>query len=91
MEGTPSKSIDLIRFYFTFFINLLKSPLQAGFSFWFEKLMVLTIQDSKALIGNIKDFWHYRVGHYRIICRIEDEGLIIVAVNGGHRKDVYKK
>ncbi|EMB63656.1 hypothetical protein SMU21_00035, partial [Streptococcus mutans 1SM1] len=53
-----------------FFINLLKSPLQAGFSFWFEKLMVLTIQDSKALIGNIKDFWHYRVGHYRIICPI---------------------
>ncbi|EMB57526.1 hypothetical protein SMU66_07369, partial [Streptococcus mutans N34] len=38
-----------------FFINLLKSPLPAGFSFWFEKLMVLTIQDSKALIGNIKD------------------------------------
>ncbi|EMC17129.1 hypothetical protein SMU77_05840, partial [Streptococcus mutans NV1996] len=31
-----------------FFINLLKSPLPAGFSFWFEKLMVLTIQDSKA-------------------------------------------
>ncbi|HHF7022083.1 hypothetical protein [Streptococcus mutans] len=22
---------------------------------------------------------------------MEDEGLIIVAVNGGHRKDVYKK
>ena len=53
--------------------------------------MVLTIQDSKALIGNIKVFWRYRVGHYRIICPIEDEELIIVAVNGEHRKDVYKK
>jgi hypothetical protein len=82
-------AIGILKLFF--FINLLKSPLQAGFLFWFEKLMVLTIQDSKALIGNIKDFWHYRVGHYRIICRIEDEGLIIVAVNGGHRKDVYKK
>ncbi|MCB5138851.1 type II toxin-antitoxin system RelE/ParE family toxin [Streptococcus mutans] len=68
-----------------------KNPLQAGFLFWFEKLMVLTIQDSKMLVRNLKGFWHYRVGHYRIICRIEDEELIIVAVNGGHRKDVYKK
>ncbi|EMC50261.1 hypothetical protein SMU102_04904, partial [Streptococcus mutans S1B] len=76
-----------------FFINLLKSPLQAGFSFWFEKLMVLTIQDSKAKCWSeiLKAFGINRVGHYRIICPIEYEELTIVAVNGGHRKDVYKK
>nr|DAX99450.1 MAG TPA: hypothetical protein [Caudoviricetes sp.]DAY21371.1 MAG TPA: hypothetical protein [Caudoviricetes sp.] len=33
MEGTPSKSVDLIRFYFTFFIiiSLKKSPNQVAF------------------------------------------------------------
>nr|DAX45128.1 MAG TPA: hypothetical protein [Caudoviricetes sp.] len=33
MEGTPSKSIDLIRLYFTFFIiiSLKKSPNQVAF------------------------------------------------------------
>nr|DAJ61793.1 MAG TPA: hypothetical protein [Caudoviricetes sp.] len=33
MEGTPSKRVDLIRFYFTFFIiiSLKKSPNQVAF------------------------------------------------------------
>ncbi|MCB4956352.1 type II toxin-antitoxin system RelE/ParE family toxin [Streptococcus mutans] len=39
-------------------------------------------QQSKMLVRNLKGFWHYRVGHYRIIYRIEDEGLIIVGVDG---------
>ncbi|AFM80575.1 type II toxin-antitoxin system mRNA interferase toxin, RelE/StbE family [Streptococcus mutans] len=43
------------------------------------------------LVRNLKGFWHYRVGHYRIISPIEYEELTIVAVNGEHRKDVYKK
>ena len=35
LEGTPSKSVDLIRFYFTFFIiiSLRKSPNQVAFLF----------------------------------------------------------
>ncbi|EMC42389.1 TPA: type II toxin-antitoxin system RelE/ParE family toxin [Streptococcus mutans] len=55
--------------------------------------MVLTIQDSKAKCWSeiLKAFGINRVGHYRIICPIEYEELTIVAVNGGHRKDVYTK
>nr|DAD81158.1 MAG TPA: hypothetical protein [Siphoviridae sp. ctLAG1] len=30
MEGTPSKSIDLIRFYFTFFIIISLNSTQSG-------------------------------------------------------------
>jgi mRNA interferase RelE/StbE len=36
-------------------------------------------------------YWRYRVGDYRIICRIEDRRLVILVVKIGHRKDVYKE
>lgn len=44
----------------------------------------------KALTGNLKGFWRYRVGDYRLIARIEDEKLIIFLLEVGHRKKVYK-
>lgn len=34
--------------------------------------------------------WRYRVGDYRIICHIEDDALIILALRIGHRREVYK-
>ncbi len=43
----------------------------------------------KALVGNKKGLWRYRVGDYRIICQIIDEELIILMVLVGHRKNVY--
>ncbi|MGC4130347.1 MAG: type II toxin-antitoxin system RelE/ParE family toxin [Bergeyella sp.] len=44
----------------------------------------------KRLIGNRKGFWRYRVGDYRIICDIQDEECLILALETGHRKDIYK-
>ncbi len=44
----------------------------------------------KSLKGGLNDIWRYRVGEYRILAKIEDERLIIVIVEIGHRKDVYK-
>ena len=43
----------------------------------------------KALKGDKRQFWRYRVGNYRILCSIEDEELVILATHLGHRKDVY--
>jgi len=31
----------------------------------------------KALVGDKKGLWRYRVGDYRIICDIEDDKLVI--------------
>jgi mRNA interferase RelE/StbE len=45
----------------------------------------------KALSANLSDFWCYRVSDYRIICKIEDEELVIVVVRVAHRKEVYIK
>jgi mRNA interferase RelE/StbE len=43
----------------------------------------------KALVGDRKGIWRYRVGDYRILCQIMDTELVIVAVTIRHRKDVY--
>ncbi|MGR6862698.1 type II toxin-antitoxin system RelE family toxin [Aliivibrio salmonicida] len=43
----------------------------------------------KALKGDKRQFWRYRVGNYRILCSIENEELVILATHLGHRKDVY--
>lgn len=46
----------------------------------------------KALVGpTLSDLWRYRVGDYRIFCRIEDEKICIVVVEIGHRSEIYKK
>jgi mRNA interferase RelE/StbE len=34
--------------------------------------------------------WRYRVGDYRIICHIEDDVMLILALRVGHRKEVYR-
>lgn len=44
----------------------------------------------KCLTGNFEDLWRYRIGDYRLICKIEDEKFIILALSIGHRRDVYR-
>lgn len=43
----------------------------------------------KALSANLKGRWRYRIGDYRLICQIFDDKLIILALNIGHRKEIY--
>lgn len=45
--------------------------------------------EGKSLVGDFKGFWRYRVGDYRLICRIHDEKLEILVVELGHRKEIY--
>ncbi len=47
-------------------------------------------EQGKALKGNLKNQWRYRVGDYRLICDIVDDRLIILMLSIGHRKEVYK-
>ncbi|MFU8790125.1 MAG: type II toxin-antitoxin system RelE family toxin [Methylobacter sp.] len=44
----------------------------------------------KALQGRLKGLWRYRVGDYRLICQIKDGELIILLLEIGHRKEVYR-
>jgi mRNA interferase RelE/StbE len=43
----------------------------------------------QGLSGNKSGLWRYRVGNYRLICRIEDQSLIVFVVGVGHRKEIY--
>lgn len=44
----------------------------------------------KALTANRKGQWRYRIGDYRLICNIQDTELVILALNVGHRREIYK-
>ena len=46
---------------------------------------------AQALRGSdLGGFWKYRVGDYRLICRIEDEIIRILVLRVGHRREVYR-
>ena len=47
-------------------------------------------QHGKALTANRSGQWRYRIGDYRLICLIEDDKLVILALNVGHRREVYQ-
>ena len=44
----------------------------------------------KSLQGNLKGKWRYRVGNYRLICNISDKKLVILILEAGHRREIYK-
>lgn len=44
----------------------------------------------KGLTANRSEQWHYGMGDYRLICEIKDDELIILALNVGHRRDIYE-
>lgn len=61
---------------------------------WIEKNLIdceNPIVKGKALSGKYSGKWRYRIGDYRLICHIEDDELIILALSVGHRKNIYKK
>jgi mRNA interferase RelE/StbE len=45
----------------------------------------------KALQGRLTGFWRYKIGEYRILCRIEDRRSTIVVVAVGHRGNIYSR
>ncbi|MCY7731789.1 type II toxin-antitoxin system RelE/ParE family toxin [Aerococcus urinaeequi] len=43
----------------------------------------------KALVGDKKGLWRYRVGDYRVLCQIQDDELVVLVVDTGHRRSIY--
>lgn len=44
----------------------------------------------KPLAGKLAGHWDYRVGDYRVLTEIYDNKMIVLAVDIGHRKEIYK-
>ncbi len=59
---------------------------------WIEKNLV-DCEDprrhGKALTANRTGQWRYRIGDYRLIAEIEDDRVIILILNVGHRREIY--
>ena len=45
----------------------------------------------KGLTANRSGQWRYRIGDYRLICSIEVDKLVILALSVGHRSEIYQK
>lgn len=61
---------------------------------WIEKHLVGCENPraiGKPLKGNLQGRWRYRIGDYRLLSKIEDEKMVIVAITVGHRKEIYSK
>lgn len=61
---------------------------------WIEKNLVNCDDpraQGKGLSANRSGQWRYRIGDYRLICLIEDDRLIIIALTNGHRSEIYSQ
>ena len=60
---------------------------------WIEKNLV-DCKDprihGKSLTANRSDQWRYRIGDYRIIAQIQDDKVLILILEVGHRREIYK-
>ena len=59
---------------------------------WIDKNLVETENprvNGKSLTGDRSGQWRYRIGDYRLICIINDNKFVILALTVGHRKDIY--
>lgn len=60
---------------------------------WIEKNLINSEDPrslGKSLKGNLKAYWRYRVGNYRILADIDDDEIKIIVFNVGHRKNIYE-
>jgi mRNA interferase RelE/StbE len=59
---------------------------------WIDKHLASTTdprQFGKPLSGNLKGFWRYRVGSYRILAQINDGIVTIFIIDIDHRSRAY--
>ncbi len=61
---------------------------------WIEKNLVDCTDPrahGKGLTADRSGQRRYRIGDYRLICLIEDDKLVILALSIGHRSDIYRR
>lgn len=44
----------------------------------------------KGLTANRSGMWRYRIGDYRLLADIQDDKVLILILEVGHRRDIYK-
>ena len=54
-----------------------------------DKLGINPEKHLVALTGNLRGFYKFRVGTYRLICHMEGSRLVVTVIKIAHRKEVY--
>lgn len=74
-------------------LRQLDRPIQQRILSYFRS-RVLAADDprqlGKALTGDKGGLWRYRIGDYRAICKLEDECLVVLVLELGHRREIYR-
>ena len=68
-------------------------PCRRILKFLYERVAQLDDPRSigQALKGSeLGEFWKYRVGDYRLICKIEDSRVVVLVLRIGHRREIYR-
>jgi Cytotoxic translational repressor of toxin-antitoxin stability system len=47
-------------------------------------------QKGKGLTANRSGQWRYRIGDFRLLTEIQEDKIVILVLNVGHRRDIYK-
>ena len=61
---------------------------------WIDKNLMGCVDPrihGKGLNSNRSGQWRYRVGDYRILVEIQDQRLVLVLIDVGHRSKIYRR
>ena len=60
----------------------------------FLRERLASLDDPRQIGGSLQatksGLWKYRVGDYRINCSLEHDRLVVLILQIGHRRDIYK-
>ena len=73
-------------------LSKLDAPIRDRIQAWIDKNLV-GCEEPRRIgkpLGELKKFWRYRVGDYRIVADIQDDKVIIFVINVDKRNDIYK-
>ncbi|MBD3949280.1 type II toxin-antitoxin system RelE/ParE family toxin [Tuanshanicoccus lijuaniae] len=56
---------------------------------YLESVVTNPRSKGKGLVANGSGQWRYRIGDYRVIVNIQDNEMVILALEVGHRKNIY--
>jgi mRNA interferase RelE/StbE len=75
-------------------IQTLPKAVQKRIVSYFEERVLTQLDPStlaSQLVGEMTGFYRYRIGDYRVITSIDQGKMVILAIEIGHRKEIYKK
>ncbi|MCL2654419.1 MAG: type II toxin-antitoxin system RelE/ParE family toxin [Coriobacteriia bacterium] len=44
----------------------------------------------KPLVADQRGKWRYRIGDYRLICHIYDQDIVVLVLDIGHHREIYR-